>query len=625
VTTGQPLQGATFILVSAPHHDVHTRVFVPGGKRNRNVAAILSEVADGLAAVGGPREDGRHRKVALYSAISGVRGQFVLRAAPGVYEVVGDMAGYAQSTSEPLMTHAEASAHVRMMLSPPVSFGALRFCLLWGARWWHPTAPAARMALTLRAPTGCIIARAGVVEEAAESGQAGALAAVMCAAAHRGVRGEVDVAMNRGGPLTITLDRTAAEIYTIEVELREELEADVAAMAVRRCAEALDGTEAELRVYTYDGGERRFRVERDGEVRAGGRCVWIAAQVDGAEAHLLPVNRVDRPAAAPVPALGAAADTLSDQSVAASDADGAAASGDAAPSGDGSNVMEQGSVEQDGGNVGVIDGGAVRLAPAPAAGLQAGGSADGEAAADAQDEHGGAQMRPAAGTRAITTLARDESSEARAGEARGEAEGRARGGVRGRADARGRREEERARAEERMRRRDDERRRRAGRPEGAGRREDDGAGGGRVDDGGEGEVPETVTVTTTDLATGKVTTRTETLAAGGPDAGREERDRVADAGQGSEWDGGHRWVGRREGATDGGDDDDAADGDSRADADLQDPDEAAQRGDDSEDAATAAAKAAADYAPQNWCQFQGGSGAVREGARGDGVEGRRER
>ena len=110
-TTGQPLQGAVLILVSAPRDDVRMRIAIPGGKRQRNVAAVLSEVADGLAAVGGPREDGRRRRVALFSATSGVRGQFVLRAAPGVYQVVADLAGYAQSTTAPIMTRAEAAAH----------------------------------------------------------------------------------------------------------------------------------------------------------------------------------------------------------------------------------------------------------------------------------------------------------------------------------------------------------------------------------------------------------------------------------------------------------------------------------------------------------------------------------
>ena len=607
VTTGQPLQGAALILVSAPRYDVHSRVFVPGGKRRRNVAAILSEVAEGLAAVGGAREDGRHGRVALFSSISGVRGQFVLRAAPGVYQVVGDLDGYAQSTSEPLMTRAEAAAHVRMMLSPLVPFAALRFCLLWGARWWHPAAPAARMALTIRAPTGCIRARAGVVGDAAEPDQVGALAAAMCAAAHRGVRGTVDVAMNRGGPLTITLDRTAAEIYTVEVELREELAADVAAMAVRRCSEALNGMEAELRVYTYDGGERGFRVERDGEIRAGGRCVWIAARVDGAEAHLLPVNRVPRPETGPEPALGAEPA----QATGAPDSDPDSSSGDGGGNDGGGRASDaSGEDGRDGAAFGEI--GIVALG---------GGGEAGESAAQTGGSSGPGLQADGRGGAALGVPARhvdgDGSSDGAGGQggwmhrATKLAGGGDGAGVADDQDSgQSRAEAWRGRAEERLRRKWEEGQRAEGRGdggiEGRERREDagDGAGG----DVAGRDVPETVTVTTTDLATGKVTTRTETLTGGGGVAAEQAAAKPG----GDGWDGGHRWVGRRPGSRGGGDGGDEADADGDGGRESSEHVGAAETaGDaDSEDAAGNAAAAAGRFAPRDWCEFRGGSGAV---------------
>ena len=94
--------------------------------------------------------------------------------------------------------------------------------------------------------------------------------------------------IKNGGPITVELQDLIAGRYWVTVldRSRDVGRMDVTTMKFPLCSTVLQRTNAEVSVYTHDGGSQTFLVSKDGDIHGTGRCAWDVVGIDGRTSEL---------------------------------------------------------------------------------------------------------------------------------------------------------------------------------------------------------------------------------------------------------------------------------------------------------------------------------------------------
>jgi hypothetical protein len=176
--------------------------------------------------------------------------------------------------------------HVRVLLNPHLQRGHTRIVLTWGDRWWNREANIAQLELVVQTPAGCLI-RLGNPEVEIEP-EIGPEFDKVCVEELKSRGKSLASDVRHGGPITIELENLSHGRYWVTV-LERSSEAggmDVTKMEFPECGKIFEATDAEVSVFTSDGGQQRFVVNKDGDLYGKGRCTWDVVGLDGATNEL---------------------------------------------------------------------------------------------------------------------------------------------------------------------------------------------------------------------------------------------------------------------------------------------------------------------------------------------------
>jgi len=257
------------------------------GPLHPEVDKILRNLARGFAVIGLKSHPGTQDATlgALQGETDG-NGDFQLAAAPGIYSVLGDKQNYDPSKSLQRLCSPDHVTHVRVLLNPFLPRGMIRIVLTWGERWWNRAAKIADLELVIQTPNGCQV-RLGSPETEIEPDLGPSLDKI-CAGVATSNDKPLASDIKHGGPITIELKDLEHGRYWVTVNERSRAAGvfDVKTMEFPLCSTILESTDAEVSVFSHEGGRQRFSVQKDGDVYGKGRCSWDVVGIDG-HTHVL--------------------------------------------------------------------------------------------------------------------------------------------------------------------------------------------------------------------------------------------------------------------------------------------------------------------------------------------------
>jgi hypothetical protein len=245
------------------------------GPLHAEVDQTLRSLARGFAVIGLKTQD-----VGSLQGETDSNGNFKLVAAPGIYSVLGDKQNYDPSYSLERLCSPDHVTHVRVLMNPFLPRGTIRIVLTWGERWWNPDAQIADLELVVQTPGGCLI-RLGSPETEIEPQLGPELDSICSEKVTQSEPLASDI--KHGGPITIELKSLEPGRYWVTVNERSRAAGgfDVTTMEFPLCSTILESSDAEVSVFTHEGGRQRFSVQKDGDVHGKGRCSWDVVGIDG--------------------------------------------------------------------------------------------------------------------------------------------------------------------------------------------------------------------------------------------------------------------------------------------------------------------------------------------------------
>lgn len=245
------------------------------GPLHAEVDKTLRSLARGFAVIGL-----KTQKVGSLQGETDRNGNFKLVAAPGIYAVLGDKQNYDPSHSLERLCSPDHVTHVRVLMNPFLPRGTIRIVLTWGERWWNPDAQIADLELVVQTPSGCLI-RLGSPETEIEPQLGPELDSICSEKVTQSEPLASDI--RHGGPVTIELKSLEPGRYWVTVNERSRAAGgfDVTTMEFPLCSTILESSDAEVSVFTGEGGRQRFSVQKDGDVYGKGRCSWDVVGIDG--------------------------------------------------------------------------------------------------------------------------------------------------------------------------------------------------------------------------------------------------------------------------------------------------------------------------------------------------------